>query len=147
MFYEPSPSAEPTYLDFVLRSLPCRMPRISKAKPKGKTVSRIHAAPKARAKKTAKKEVNYAGKNQAKTDALHARILHVLQDIGAGLTVREISEAVGISRQLCLYHVKKMVAHHTPVLAMLEPCDINGGVRYMVWDRMALSVALLKVAA
>jgi hypothetical protein len=56
---------------------------------------------------------------------------------GLPFTVRAIGEALGMSRQLALYHVKKMAATGQLVM-MLEPCDINGGLQYKVWDESAL---------
>lgn len=82
--------------------------------------------------------VNYAGRNRPKTELLHDAIAKLLHDC-SGLSIREIGQAVGISRQLCLYHVKKMVAHDR-LVAVLEPCEGNGGVRYCVWEKRALAI-------
>ena len=52
--------------------------------------------------------------------------------------MREIAAHIGISRQLALYHVKKLVALGGAV-AELVPSPDNGGVRYLVWDRVSLA--------
>lgn len=57
---------------------------------------------------------------------------------GEGFTVSEIGRALGMSRQLVLYHVKKMAATAQLVM-VLEPCIGNGGVQFRVWDEMALA--------
>lgn len=55
-----------------------------------------------------------------------------------GITVREIAAHLGISRQLALYHVKKLVALGGCV-ALLGASPENGGVRYLVWDQVRLA--------
>jgi DNA-binding transcriptional ArsR family regulator len=63
-----------------------------------------------------------------------------------GLTVSEIARALGMSRQLMLYHVKKLAAHGLLVM-QLEPCAENGGVRFRVWDEMALAGRYARMVA
>lgn len=55
-----------------------------------------------------------------------------------GITVREIAAHLGVSRQLALYHVKKLVALGGCV-ALLGASPENGGVRYLVWDQVRLA--------
>lgn len=85
---------------------------------------------------------NYAGRNTAKTQRLHDRIEALLQ-VHDGLTLREIGEGVGISRQLARYHVLKMVAHRRLVV-ILEPCEVNGGVQYRVWERVSYAMQAIR---
>ena len=48
------------------------------------------------------------------------------------MTVRELGDSLGISRQLALYHVKKGVASGELVM-LLQPCPNNGGLQFQVW--------------
>ena len=92
-----------------------------------------------RARKRARRPVNYAGRNRPATDRLHARIAALLE-VHDGLTLRDIGEAMGISRQLARYHILKMVAHRR-LLVILEPCEGNGGVQHRVYERAAYAAA------
>ena len=99
--------------------------------------------PKRRAKRTRKtvngrRTVNYAARSTQATLAKQAQIAELLELAGEGLTVREIGNALGISRQLALYHVKKMAASYGCAM-LLEPCNINGGLQFKVWNEMALA--------
>jgi DNA-binding CsgD family transcriptional regulator len=85
-----------------------------------------------------KKTRNYRSASTPATLRKQAAIRELLALVGEGLTVKEIGKALGMSRQLALYHVKKMAA--TYQLAMiLEPCLGNGGLQFKVWDEMALA--------
>lgn len=99
------------------------------------------ATKKTRAKRKAKQRVvNYAGKNRPATDALHDRMFEALSHFPA-ITVRELAEFLDISRQLCLYHVKKMVAHDR-LIAELAPCHQNGGVQFVLYTKLQRAVEL-----
>lgn len=100
-----------------------------------------HEAPAKRSprRKKARRPVNYAGRNRPGTDRLHARIAALLE-VHDGLTLRDIGEAMGISRQLARYHILKMVAHKR-LLVILEPCEGNGGVQYRVYERASYAAA------
>lgn len=74
-----------------------------------------------------------------------AEILEWLS-LGDGMTVSEIGTALGISRQLALYHLKKMAAASKLVM-VLEPCVGNGGLQFRVWDRQAVAARWLSRAA
>lgn len=88
--------------------------------------------------KTSRRTVSYRSASTPATIKKQAAIRELLSLSGEGLTVSEIGRALGISRQLALYHVKKMAA--TYQLAMiLEPCIGNGGLQFKVWDEMALA--------
>lgn len=76
---------------------------------------------------------NYAAKPTARSLKLWAEIGEWLDLFSEGLTVAELSNALGISRQLCLYHVKRRAAQRGLVM-VLEPCLDNGGLRYRVWS-------------
>lgn len=81
--------------------------------------------------------VNYRATSRPATLRKHRLIAALLAE-GDGLTVAEIGRALGMSRQLTLYHVKKMAATAQLVM-VLEPCSNNGGVQFRVWDEMALA--------
>ncbi len=68
----------------------------------------------------------------------YSRIRAILAQLNDGLTVREVGKALGMSRQLALYHLKRMVALGQLVM-VLEPCVDNGAVRYRCWDELALA--------
>lgn len=71
------------------------------------------------------------------------RILMWLRESTTGWTVAELGLLLGMSRQLTLYHIKKLAATGQ-LLAELEPCTENGGLRFRVWDRGYRAVALAK---
>lgn len=94
-------------------------------------------APKrSRARRKAKKQPNWRSSSTPATLRKQAAIRELLA-AGIPFTVRAIGEALGMSRQLALYHIKKMAASHQLVM-VLEPCDANGGLQYRVWDEGAL---------
>lgn len=68
----------------------------------------------------------------------YSRIVAILGQLQEGLTVRELGKALGMSRQLALYHLKRMAALGEIVM-VLEPCEENGGVRFRCWDELALA--------
>jgi DNA-binding CsgD family transcriptional regulator len=80
-----------------------------------------------------RKPVNYHGRSSAKTVVLQARVRELLARSHSGFTVSQLGEELGISRQLALYHLKKMVATGQ-ILMVLEPCRENSGVRFRCWD-------------
>lgn len=82
--------------------------------------------------------VNYRSASTPATAKKQQLIRELLALTGEGLTVSEIGRALGISRQLALYHVKKMAATYQCAM-ILEPCLGNGGLQYKVWDEMALA--------
>lgn len=76
--------------------------------------------------------------SQLKVTSRHQRILRALSLAQGGLTVRELARALGISRQLALYHVKRLAAH-SMLVAQLEPCEANGRVQFRVWDEIQIA--------
>lgn len=97
------------------------------------------AAPPARRTRRRARTVNYRSRSTAATLAKQQRIRALLESTPGGLTVAELGQALGISRQLALYHVKKLAAVYGLVM-VLEPCLENGGLQYRCWDDMALAV-------
>ena len=93
---------------------------------------------KSNAKKPARRTVNYKSESTPATLTKHDRIRMILAMVSEGLTVSEVGKALGMSRQLALYHVKKMAAQAQLVM-VLEPCDNNGGLQFRVWDQMMLA--------
>lgn len=87
-----------------------------------------------------RRAVNYRSASSPATVRKQIAIRDLLTSAAGreGLTVREIAAHIGISRQLALYHVKKLVALGGAV-AELVPSPDNGGVRYLVWDRVSLA--------
>jgi len=83
-----------------------------------------------------KRQPNYRGRSTCATLAKQAAIRELLTT-GLPLTVRAVGDALGISRQLALYHIKKMAATGQLVL-MLEPCPANGGLQFCAWSEAAL---------
>jgi predicted ArsR family transcriptional regulator len=81
---------------------------------------------------------NYQSANRPSTLAKQARIRELLSDSHDGFTVAEIGRALGMSRQLALYHLKKMVATYQLKME-LEPSIMNGGVQFRVWDATQLA--------
>lgn len=96
-------------------------------------------------KPTKTRTVNYKSKSSAKTLKLQATIERWLRVADEGFTVSEMAALLGISRQLCLYHVKKLAAQ-ARIVMMLEPCDENGGLRYKLWDYTQLVVNYVPAA-
>lgn len=98
----------------------------------------------ARSTKTKKsKEVNYRSVNRRGTAQKQRVLLELLSRSDVGHTVTELAKLVGMSRQLCLYHVKKMAAQAQLVM-ILEPCLGNGGLQFRVWDESQLGNAWLE---
>lgn len=87
----------------------------------------------------AKRKTNWRSASTPKTIALQARIRWILEHSDDGLTVRELAAELGMSRQLCLYHVKKMAATAQCIM-MLEPCLESGGLRFRCWNEMQMIV-------
>lgn len=90
----------------------------------------------AKAKRKGKKSPNWRSSSTPATLRKQAAIRDLLAT-GIPFTVRAIGDALGMSRQLALYHVKKMAASAQLVM-VLEPCEGNGGLQYRVWDQDAL---------
>lgn len=61
-----------------------------------------------------------------------ASILDALMTAFDGFSVRELARELGVSRQLTLYHLKKMAAKGMIVM-QLEPMARNGQVQFRVW--------------
>lgn len=93
-----------------------------------------------------RKQVNYKSKDSKKTLERQFAILTWMALAPNGLNVTDIASSLGISRQLCLYHLKKMAAKGL-ILMMLEPCEGNGGLRYRCWDEMQLAARYARKAA
>lgn len=85
-----------------------------------------------------KRTVNYRSPSRPSTIEKQNAILMLLARAGEGLSVSELATLLGISRQLCLYHVKKMAATSQLVM-QLEPCVGNGGLQFRLWDEEALA--------
>jgi hypothetical protein len=99
--------------------------------------------PSQRATANAPRRANRAGA------AKRARIQAWLRVAPSGLSISELAALVGCSRQLCLYHVKRLAAEGalSGVTAVLEPCARNGGVQYRVWSDERLVDAVLQHGA
>lgn len=82
--------------------------------------------------------MNWASRSTARTLDRQDVIERVLQAARSGLTVRELAVEVGVSRQLALYHVKKLVAAKQ-IAMLLEPCAINGQLQFRVWHPVVLA--------
>lgn len=80
---------------------------------------------------------NYRAASKPSTVERQAEILEWLQLFDEGLTVRELGDALGCSRQLALYHLKKLAASGAIVL-QLEQCRQNAGLRFRAWNESAL---------
>lgn len=90
------------------------------------------------------RRANYRSASTPATVQKQDRIKHLLALAGEGFTLREIGRLLGISRQLALYHVKKMAAAGQIVM-VLEPCTDNGGIQFRVWDELALAAFYSRV--
>jgi winged helix-turn-helix DNA-binding protein len=90
------------------------------------------------ARRGRKPKVNYKSKSQKKTLVKQVAILEWLSVSDFGLCVSDIAVALGISRQLCLYHCKKLAAMGA-ITMVLEPCEGNGALRYRCWDETLLA--------
>lgn len=99
----------------------------------------VPSAKPARRAKAKKRSQNYQSRSTPATVRKQQEILRWVRVADEGFTITEIAALLGISRQLCLYHVKKMAAISQLVM-VLEPCDGNGGLQYKVWDHTQLVV-------
>lgn len=110
-------------------------------------VFELTSARRTRRSRTKKRTVNWQSANRGRTSKLQEQIHGWLNIIGEGFSVSELAGLVGISRQLCLYHLKKMAATRQLVMA-LEPCEGNGGLQFHVWaNGVAAAHFLARVAA
>jgi hypothetical protein len=73
------------------------------------------------------------------TLAKQARIRAMLAGAQDGFTVKELATTLGMSRQLCLYHLKKMVADYQLTM-VLEPCLVNNGLQFRIWDAVQVAI-------
>lgn len=89
---------------------------------------------------------NYRAVSTPATVRRQGTIREILRLVEDGLTVSELGRALGMSRQLALYHVKKMAALGLIVM-QLEPCEENGGVRFRIWDEMSLAARYTRMVA
>lgn len=89
---------------------------------------------------------NYRSTPRPETIAKQAVIRRALALSEDGLTVTEIGRVLGISRQAALYHVKRLAAEGQVVM-QLEPCDTNRGIRFRVWNEMALAARYARMVA
>lgn len=110
------------------------------------TFIRIPRIKTARTKTKAKRVVNWQSKNRGRTDELQASIREWLRTFEEGFSVKDLASTLNISRQLCLYHLKKMAATSQLVMA-LEPCEDNGGLQFHVWANAHAAVLFLARAA
>jgi len=81
--------------------------------------------------------VNYKSSSTSATLFKQAQILRWARVADEGFSVSEMAILIGMSRQLCLYHVKKLAALGRIVM-VLEPCDSNSGLQFRVWDHLQL---------
>ncbi len=102
--------------------------------------SRTRRASKPRAKA---RRPDWTRPSKPRSVALQARIASILASCEGGLIVRELADILGVSRQLCLYHLKKLAAR-AGVVMVLEPCAENGGLRFRCWDDTALALSYLE---
>jgi hypothetical protein len=94
--------------------------------------------PAAAARRGRARRPNYRAVNRPATERRAQVILRLLALAPVGFTVADVGVALGISRQLALYHVKKLAAAGRLTM-MLEPCARNGGLQYAVWDTAHLA--------
>lgn len=85
-----------------------------------------------------KRTRTYASKSTRATLAKQALIRELLSQAQDGFTVAEIGAALGMSRQLALYHLKKMAANYQLTM-ILEPCIGNGQLQFRCWDEMQVA--------
>lgn len=81
---------------------------------------------------------DYRAPSTQRTRERQSGVLEWLELFGEGLTMAELASALGCSRQLALYHVKKLAASGAVVM-QLEPCEANAGLRFRVWTEATLT--------
>lgn len=108
-------------------------------------IADILKPPRARRQRKQRRTVNWKSASTPRTLMYQARVRWLLEHSEEGMPVKEMAADLGISRQLMLYHVKKMAATGQIVL-VFEPCADNGGLRLRAWNAMQL-VMNLRVAA
>lgn len=90
-----------------------------------------------------RRTVDYRSVSKPSTLEKHNTILYWLANAGDGFTVTELARACGMSRQLALYHVKKLAAMGELVM-QLEPCVGNGGLQFRLWDERQLAARYIE---
>lgn len=84
---------------------------------------------------------NYASKNTEASERKQRLIMALLDASGTRtITVREIADALGLSRPLVHYHIRKL-AYRRMVVVMMEPADAPGVLRFRLWSWQALQQA------
>lgn len=85
--------------------------------------------------------VNYRAPSKPSTLVKQATMLAVLDRARGGLTVRDLALELGISRQLALYHAKKLAALGAArgAIMMLEPSEKRGGLQFRLWSESMLA--------
>jgi hypothetical protein len=100
--------------------------------------SRSRKSAKPRQRAASRDRINWRSRSTVSSLAKSERLQKLLAAMTQGLTVREIGVQLGMSRQLALYHVKKACAAGL-IQMILEPCAINGGLQYRVWNPIQLA--------
>lgn len=89
-------------------------------------------------KRKPRRIVDYKSESNPSSVAKQLEILEWLAILDEGIGITELSQLVGMSRQLCLYHVKKLAAEASLIM-MLEPCKSNSGLQFRLWDETQLA--------
>jgi hypothetical protein len=82
--------------------------------------------------------VDYASVSKPSSVEKQLEILEWLEVLDEGTSITELAQLVGMSRQLCLYHVKKLAAEASLIM-VLEPCKSNSGLQFRIWDESQLA--------
>lgn len=86
-----------------------------------------------------RRTVNYRSESTLATLAKQEAILRWTRKCTDGFSISEIAALLGVSRQLALYHLKKLAAAGELVM-ILGPCDSNSGLQYRIWDETQMVV-------
>lgn len=89
--------------------------------------------------------VDYRSESRPSSVAKQLELLEWLAILDEGTTLSELASLVGMSRQLCLYHVKKLAAERSLIM-VLEPCESNSGLQFRIWDESQLAARFARRA-
>lgn len=95
-----------------------------------------------RARPKAKKRPNYASGDRASSVRWHRLILALARETDGALTVREVVDATGMSRQLAHYHVRKLAYRRELVMTFDRGKRVGETAVKLFWPTQELRRAL-----
>lgn len=102
---------------------------------------RVSTPPEGRRRRQQRRATGVRRPPSPKTQERYWELRALLDLAGRGATIAELAGALGWSRQLVLYHLKRLASGvgGGGVVLQLEPCAANGRLQYRCWSAVVLS--------